>query len=689
MKNILRECKLLKYIDANVESYVTEEDEQALAEIQFAMTSSQVRLTIQSTTAHDAWERIKAKHQHASKSNRIFLKNQFLGLQMKEKETITEFISRVDDMAEQVTALSEEKVTDEDKSLVLIRGVNDSYKSNVLAIQEGDKLDNYEHVTTSLLNEEMRRNEKSGNNNNNGKQENAFYTNCGRNNYGRYNRGHRGRNNYNNYNNQGNNDQSNQSTTKFEGNCRFCNKYGHKEIDCRTKKRGNSNHQRGHNQSYANYGNHSDEKNEGTSSYLFLATATATAYIASEEDKYKWIIDSGASNHMTPHREMFTTYECFNGNDLEIKLGDHSKIYAKGKGTIEMELNVNDKQITGTISNVLHVPELRTNLFSIDKALSRNLTIEWAPNKATFLHKKLPIMTASKRGTMFFINGSVIRPEVNIAIDEKNESKTWHERLGHIGIQNLQHMAKNKIVNGLPEELGNLPFCEDCAMNKLTRVKFPHSKNHSNYALKIVHSDLCGPMKTQTPNGSKYFLTFIDDYSRKAHVYFIKNKNETFDKFLEFKAMVENQTNRRIQILRSDRGGEYVNEKFRDYLRQYGIRHQTTAPYSPQQNGIAERFNRTVVEMARTMINSAKMPDSLWAEAVNTAAYIRNHCISKALGTLDKTPEELWSKNKPDVSHLRKFGCVAYALINQHQHKFQEKGKICLFLGYETDSKAY
>jgi uncharacterized protein YigA (DUF484 family) len=114
-----------------------------------------MRLTIHSETTHDAWERIKAKHQHASKSNRIFLKNQFLGLQMKEKESITDFISRVDDMAEQVTALSEEKVTSEDKSLVLIRGVNDSYKSNVLAIQEGEKLDNYEHVTTSLLNKEI------------------------------------------------------------------------------------------------------------------------------------------------------------------------------------------------------------------------------------------------------------------------------------------------------------------------------------------------------------------------------------------------------------------------------------------------------------------------------------------------------------------------------------------------------
>ena len=156
MKNILRERKLLKYIDDpdTIEDYDENEDAQALAEIQFTLSNAQTRLTLQSETAHDAWERIKSKHLHSSKSNRIFLKSQFLGLKMNDKETMTEFIARVKDMAKQLSTLSKEKVSDEDKSLVFTRGLPESYRGIIVAMQEADKLDDYEHVINGLLNEE-------------------------------------------------------------------------------------------------------------------------------------------------------------------------------------------------------------------------------------------------------------------------------------------------------------------------------------------------------------------------------------------------------------------------------------------------------------------------------------------------------------------------------------------------------
>src|SRR3954469_16406153 len=696
MKNLLCERGLLKYIEErnDITEYDTNEDAQALAEIQFTLSTAQTKLTLKSTTAHDTWKRLKVKHMHTSESNLMFLKNQFTGLKMNNKETMSEYIVRIDEMAEQISSLSEEEVKDEDKVVIFTRGLPESYRHVVVAIQQAGKITDYSHVTNSLINEESAQNETNGNN----KQENAFYTNRGKNRFNRGNRGYRG--------NRGNHNTN--QTERFEGHCRFCNIYGHKESDCRKKQnqRGNPNNRfnaRRGNQSYANYGQHSTYENEASyeqPNQLFVADVNISAINVSAVDvsaesaymmndsKDQWLLDSGASNHMTAHRDLFTTYETFNDRCVEVNLGNDSKIYALGQGSINMTLDTgNNKTINGTLTNVLHVPDISKNLFSIGKALTQGLTLQFQPNVATFYNKDKPVMTATRQGNMYYVNGTTTY-QANTAID--NQSATlWHERLGHIGTQNLQTMVNNNSVEGLPPNLTvNLPLCENCTMNKLTRVPCPLGGKRSNQLLQVIHTDICGPMNTTTRQGSRYFVSFIDDYSRKAVVYFIATKDQAHEKFDEYKNLVENQTGRRIKTLRPDRGGEYVNRNFQQYLRQNGIQHQTTAPYTPQQNGVAERFNRTVIEMSRTMLHTAKLSYDFWAEAVNTATYIRNRCISKALDN-NITPEELWSGNKPNIRHLRIFGSTAYVLIKDHQHKFHPKAKKCLFLGYESNSKAY
>ena len=373
---------------------------------------------------------------------------------------------------------------------------------------------------------------------------------------------------------------------------------------------------------------------------------------------------------------------------IEIRLGNHSKIYARGKGTIDMSLTTNNDTVTATLHDVFYVPDIKENLFSIQNAIKRGFSLKIENNTAVLYNKNTPILTATSYGNLYYINGSVIYPQSNVAIDQQETTRLWHERLGHINAQNLQTMVNQHSVEGLPKLTETLPFCEGCTINKLTRIPFPTSQTRSSQVLQLIHTDVCGPMRHQTQKGSRYFITFIDDYSRKAHVYFLKNKHEAYDKFIEFKTLVENETNKRIKILRSDGGGEYVNHKFRTYLQNYGIKHQVTVPYSPQQNGVAERFNRTVVEMTRTLLHSANLPYTFWAEAINTATYIRNRCVSSALENTRVTPEELWTGNKPDVSNLRKFGCTAYVLIN-NRHKLQPKARKCIFLGYETNTKGY
>ncbi|CAD7002894.1 unnamed protein product [Ceratitis capitata] len=175
--------------------------------------------------------------------------------------------------------------------------------------------------------------------------------------------------------------------------------------------------------------------------------------------------------------------------------------------------------------------------------------------------------------------------------------------------------------------------------------------------------------------------------SRRIFTFFLKSKDEVFENFVTFKNMVERQTGQKIKALRSDNGREYINKRFDDFLKQHGIARQLTIPYSPQQNGVAERANRTLVEMARSLLVHSNMPEFLWAEAVQSACYIRNRAPTSAL--VGMTPYEAWSGRKPNVKNMRTFGSVAIGLDKTRKGKFHAKGKEYRFVGYSLVSKAY
>lgn len=217
---------------------------------------------------------------------------------------------------------------------------------------------------------------------------------------------------------------------------------------------------------------------------------------------------------------------------------------------------------------------------------------------------------------------------------------------------------------------------------------FPRvSENRSNDLLQIIHSDVCGPVNKTSFGGARYFATFIDDYSGYMTVYCLKSKDEVFQAFKDYRTEVEKQTGKKIKCLRSDNGREYVNKDFDRYLRENGIKRQLTVPYTPQQNGIAERANRTLVEMARTMIVHSGVSEGFWAEAIKTSAYIRNRTTTKILR--DKTPFEIWNGYKPTVGHFKIFGSKAIVLDKKAKNKFSAKSAECIMIGYSEESKAY
>ena len=234
----------------------------------------------------------------------------------------------------------------------------------------------------------------------------------------------------------------------------------------------------------------------------------------------------------------------------------------------------------------------------------------------------------------------------------------------------------------LPKEI-QLSFCEDCVEGKMHCQPFKSvgESHRSSRKLQLVHSDVCGPMD-ESIGGKCYFVSFIDDFSQCCAMYFMNSKSEVFEKYRGFVAIATNESGQRIGTLKTDNGSEYLFKEFQTYLKSKGIKHQLSIPHTPEQNGVAERMNTTIVESARAMMSHANLPSSFWAEAVATAVYVRNRSESSALRE-NMTPFERWYGRKPDVSHFRVFGCRAYTHPRPSVSKAGQEGKeipICWLL---------
>lgn len=232
------------------------------------------------------------------------------------------------------------------------------------------------------------------------------------------------------------------------------------------------------------------------------------------------------------------------------------------------------------------------------------------------------------------------------------------------------------------------PVCSACLDGKLTRTPFPSTATRRTLPLELVHSDLHGPISTPTPNGYRYWITFIDDATRLRQVYLLNLKSQAFDAFKLFKAWAENQTGRSIKALRDDKGGEYMSNAFEDFLKEHGIERQHTTCATPQQNGVAERTNWILDEGVSALLSDAGLPASFWGEALSCFLHVLNLSPSSAVN--GKTPHEAFYGHKPSGAHLCVFGCRAYAHIQKDKRRsFEPKARECIFLGYPSDYKGW
>jgi transposase InsO family protein len=266
----------------------------------------------------------------------------------------------------------------------------------------------------------------------------------------------------------------------------------------------------------------------------------------------------------------------------------------------------------------------------------------------------------------------------------------WHRQLAHVGMKNLHKLLKGEHILGLI----NVHFEKDkiysaCQARKQVGVHHPH-KNimTTDMPLELLHMDLFGPITYISIGGSKYCLVIVDNYSRFTWVFFLQEKSQTQDILKRFLRRAQNEFGLRIKNIRSDNGTEFKNSQIEGFLEEEGIKHEFSSPYTPQQNGVAERENRTLLDMARTMLDEYKTPDRFSAEAINTVCYSINQLYLHRI--LKKTSYKLLTSKNPNVSYFRVFGSKCFILIKRaRSSKFAPKAVKSFLLGYDSNTRAH
>ena len=421
------------------------------------------------------------------------------------------------------------------------------------------------------------------------------------------------------------------------------------------------------------------KKEEGNSVILVTETLLATS------STHSWVVDTGATDHVCYTSQGFLRTREMSKGEMMISMGDGTKVEVEAVGDVTLLV---DSTVL-ILRDVLLVPSFRRNLISVFKLRKDGFSIVFDDLCVIKRNNKV-VCYGEVYNSLYIIKCTYEQPLIlNSESNTKKRKRVhglnpmlfWHLRLGHINPRRIQRLKSTGALEDFQAE--PMPVCESCLEGKMVTRPFKAKGYRAKEPLELIHSDLCGPMSTQARGGYEYFVTFTDDYSRYGYIYLLHHKSECFDKFKTYKAEVEKQLSKSIKSLRSDRGGEYLSTEFLDYLSEAGITSQLTAPGTPQQNGVSERRNRTLLEMVRSMMSYASLPISFWGYALETAAYILNLVPSKSV---PKSPFELWKGRKPSLNHIRIWGCPAHVL-NKKADKLESKTEVRLFVGYSKETK--
>ena len=337
---------------------------------------------------------------------------------------------------------------------------------------------------------------------------------------------------------------------------------------------------------------------------------------------------------------------------------------------------------------------LQHNLLSISQLCDKGFQVYFSPNTCVLENKSEQGMKLEgKRVNNIYMIDFDDLPNIDACclLSKSDEDWLWHKRIAHIHINNLNKLVIKHLVLGLPNrKFTKDRLCDPCEKSKLVKTSFPPiDLVQTNKVLQLIHMDLFGPSQVKSFGGNLYGYVLVDDFSRFTWTYFLSHKSDAFSVFKKFANQVQNEKDQKIVSIKSDHGGEFQNEIFDTYCEQNGINHIYSAPRTPQQNGVVERKNRALEELARTMLNDSNLPKYFWADAISTATHVINRVLIRPI--LRKTPYEIFRGRKPNIAYFRVFGCKCFVLNNGKEHlgKFDSKADEGIFLGYSQTSKAY
>ncbi|GJW15802.1 putative ribonuclease H-like domain-containing protein [Tanacetum coccineum] len=406
----------------------------------------------------------------------------------------------------------------------------------------------------------------------------------------------------------------------------------------------------------------------------------------------KGFVDSGCSRYMTGNIAYLSDFKQFNGGYVAFGGGAYGgKI--SGKGTL--------KTPNLDFEDVYFVKELKFKLFSVSQMCDKKNYVLFTDTECLVLSPNFKLLDENqillkvpRKDNMYSFDMKNIVPKESltclVAKATLDESMLWHRRLGHINFKNINKLVKDNLVRGLPtKHFENDQTCVACLKGKQHRASCKSKVlNPITKPLFMLHMDLFGPTFVSSLMHKKYCLVVTDDYSRFTWVFFLTTKDETSEILKRFIKEIENLVDKKVKIIRSDNGTEFKNKVMDDFCREKGIKREYSVARTPQQNGVAERRNRTLIEAARTMLADSKLPTTFWAEAVSTACYVQNRVL--VVKPHNKTPYELFRGFKPALSFMRPFGCHVTILNTLDSlGKFDGKSDEGFFVGYSLSSKAF
>jgi len=607
-------------------------------------------------TAAEAWETLDRLFMIRSLPHRVYTQLSFYTFKMQENKKIDE---NIDDFLKIVADLNHLQidVTDEVQAILLLSSLPARYDGLVETMKYNNSREKLRLDDVMVA---ARDKERELSQNNRPVAEGHFA---------------RGRPDGKN-NNQGNKGKNRSRSKSADGKrvCWICGKEGHFKKQCYKWIERNKSKQQG-----SDNGESSLAKSTEGFNPAMVLMATDETLVVTDSIANEWVLDTGCSFHMTPRKDWFKDFKELSSG--YVKMGNDTYSPVKGIGSIKIR-NSDGSQVI--LTDVRYMPNMTRNLISLGTLEDRGCWFKSQDGILKIVKGCSTILKGQKRDTLYILDGVTEEGESHSSAEVKDETALWHSRLGHMSQKGMEILVKKGCLRR--EVIKELEFCEDCVYGKQHRVSFAPAQHVTKEKLAYVHSDLWGsPHNPASLGNSQYFISFVDDYSRKVWIYFLRKKDEAFEKFVEWKKMVENQSDRKVKKLRTDNGLEYCNHYFEKFCKEEGIVRHKTCAYTPQQNGIAERLNRTIMDKVRSMLSESGMEKKFWAEAASTAVYLINRSPSTAIN-LD-LPEEKWTGALPDLSSLRKFGCLAY--IHADQGKLNPRSKKGIFTSYPEGVKGY